>query len=94
MLASCAQMKAKTGIAVARVDFSDPRGGGKGSCDRKAATIKARFVTVILRNSQNLLFKYSYILTTAKGKGGIIGFANTEILIQLLGIFFHRRPSK
>jgi len=40
MLASCAQMKAKTGIAVARVDFSDPQGGG-GSCRRKAATIKA-----------------------------------------------------
>ena len=40
MLASCAQMKAKTGTAVARVDFSDPQ-GGKGSCDRKAATIKA-----------------------------------------------------
>jgi len=35
-----------------------------------------------------LQFKYSYIVTTAKGKGGIIGFANTEILIQLLGIFF------
>ena len=33
-------MKAKTGIAVQRVDFSDPQ-GGKGSCDRKAATVKA-----------------------------------------------------
>ena len=35
-----------TGIAVSRVDFSDPQ-GGKGPCDRKAATIKAhvrRFV--------------------------------------------------
>ena len=40
MLASCAQMKAKTGIAIQWVDFSDPQ-GGKGSCDRKAATIKA-----------------------------------------------------
>ena len=40
MLASCAQMKTKTGIAVQRVDFSDPQ-GGKGSCDRKAATVKA-----------------------------------------------------
>ena len=40
MFASCAQMKAKTGIAVQRVDFSDPQ-GGKGSCDRKAATVKA-----------------------------------------------------
>ena len=40
MLASCAQMKAKTGIAVQRVDFSDPQ-GEKGSCDRKAAAVKA-----------------------------------------------------
>ena len=32
MLANCAQMNAKTGIAVTRVDFSDPQ-GGKGSCD-------------------------------------------------------------
>lgn len=40
MLASCAQMKTKTGIAVQRVDFSDPQ-GGKGSCDRKAAIVKA-----------------------------------------------------
>ena len=40
MLASCVQMKAKTGITVQMVDFSDPQ-GGKGSCDRKAATLKA-----------------------------------------------------
>lgn len=40
MLASCAQMKIRTGIAIRRVDFSDPQ-GGKGSCDRKAATVKA-----------------------------------------------------
>ena len=33
-------MAIKTGIAVRRVDFSDPQ-GGKGPCDRKAATIKA-----------------------------------------------------
>jgi len=33
-------MAIKTGIAVRRVDFSDPQ-GGKRPCDRKAATIKA-----------------------------------------------------
>ena len=33
-------MKFNTGIGVRRVDFSDPQ-GGKGACDRKAATIKA-----------------------------------------------------
>ncbi|CAH3144910.1 unnamed protein product, partial [Porites evermanni] len=40
MLASCAQMESKTGIAVRRVDFSDSQ-GGKGPCDRKEATVKA-----------------------------------------------------
>ena len=40
MLAACRLMKKKTGINVSRVDFSDPQ-GGKGPCDRKAATIKA-----------------------------------------------------
>lgn len=40
MLTACNNMAIKTGIAVRRVDFSDPQ-GGKGPCDRKAATIKA-----------------------------------------------------
>ena len=40
MLANCAQMESKTGIPIRRVDFSDPQ-GGKGPCDRKAATVKA-----------------------------------------------------
>ena len=31
------------GVAVVRNDFSDPQ-GGKGVCDRKAATIKGRYV--------------------------------------------------
>ena len=46
MLAACRSMGDVSGIAVSRVDFSDPQ-GGKGPCDRKAATIKAhvcRFV--------------------------------------------------
>lgn len=46
MLAACPLMQKTTGINVRRVDISDPQ-GGKGSCDRKAATIKAhvrRFV--------------------------------------------------
>ena len=33
-------MAGETGIRVKRVDFSDPQ-GGKGACDRKAATVKA-----------------------------------------------------
>lgn len=40
MLAACRSMGDVTGIAVSRVDFSDPQ-GGKGLCDRKAASIKS-----------------------------------------------------
>ncbi|KAK3735997.1 hypothetical protein QZH41_018257 [Actinostola sp. cb2023] len=40
MLSACRYMGSKTGINVSHVDFSDPQ-GGKGSCDRKAAAIKA-----------------------------------------------------
>ena len=40
LLATCNLMKTKTGVSVRRVDFSDPQ-GGKGACDRKAATVKA-----------------------------------------------------
>ena len=40
LLATCDVMKTKTGVTVRRVDFSGPQ-GGKGPCDRKAATIKA-----------------------------------------------------
>ena len=39
-MASSFLIKFNTGISVHRVDFSDPQ-GGKGACDRKAATIKA-----------------------------------------------------
>ena len=35
---------AELGVAVKRLDFSDPQ-GGKGACDRKAATIKAHMLT-------------------------------------------------
>ena len=42
LIAFCTLMKTNTGIEVARVDFSDPQ-GGKGACDRKAATIKATY---------------------------------------------------
>ena len=39
-LSSACRHLAKTGIKIERVDFSDPQ-GGKGPCDRKAATIKS-----------------------------------------------------
>ena len=40
ILAAYRLMKELTGIKVERVDFSDPQ-GGKGPCDRKAASLKA-----------------------------------------------------
>lgn len=40
MITACHYMEKETGIRIKRVDFSDPQ-GGKGPCDRKAATIKA-----------------------------------------------------
>lgn len=40
MVSACRLMAGETGIRVKRVDFSDPQ-GGKGACDRKAATVKA-----------------------------------------------------
>ena len=40
MITACSKMKQLTDIAVKRVDFSDPQ-GGKGACDRKAASVKA-----------------------------------------------------
>ena len=39
-VSACRLIAGKTGIRVKRVDFSDPQ-GGKGACDRKAATVKA-----------------------------------------------------
>ena len=39
-------MKEATDIKVERVDFSDPQ-GGKGPCDRRAATIKAHLLRYI-----------------------------------------------
>ena len=40
MLTACHQMQSLTGIDVKHVDFSDPQ-GGKGACNRKAASLKA-----------------------------------------------------
>lgn len=40
MVAACCLLEESTGVKVERVDFSDPQ-GGKGICDRKAATIKS-----------------------------------------------------
>ena len=58
LIATCFLLAARTGISVSRVDFSDPQ-GGKGACDRKAATIKAHIRRYIneghdVQNAQDL----------------------------------------
>jgi len=39
LLRACPEISRQTGVTIKRVDFSDPQ-GGKGACDRKAASIK------------------------------------------------------
>lgn len=76
VIASCALMKANTGINVSRVDFSDPQ-GGKGACDRKAATIKAHVRRYVneghdVQNAQE--FK-----TAILSNGGVTGVRVTVV---------------
>ena len=81
MLAACRSMEAVTGIAVSRVDFSDPQ-GGKGPCDRKAATIKAhvrRFV-----NKGNDVQTPKDLETPMLSAGGLSGIR--VALVDSLGI--------
>jgi hypothetical protein len=58
LIASCFLMKKNTGVTIRRADFSDPQ-GGKGACDRKAASIKAHVRRYIneghdVQNAQDL----------------------------------------
>ena len=55
VLATRNAMKTKTGVRVRRVDFSDPQ-GGKGACDRRAASIN--------NNNNNNLYLPSNITNT------------------------------
>jgi hypothetical protein len=47
-------MKTLTGILVKRVDFSDPQ-GGKGACDRKAASVKAHKRSRYINEGHNVV---------------------------------------
>ena len=64
------QVAAKHGINLKRVDFSGPQ-GGKGSCDRKAATIKSHMR--IHLSSGNDIETASQIMTAMDSAGGIPG---------------------
>lgn len=70
VIASCSLMKANTGINVRRVDFSDPQ-GGKGACDRKAATIKAHVRRYV--NEGHDVENAQEFKTVILSKGGVNG---------------------
>ena len=57
-------------IELKRFDFSDPE-GGKGSCDRKAATIKSHMRTHL--NSGHDTETASQMMTVIESSGGISG---------------------
>lgn len=60
----------RSGIQVRRIDFSDPQ-GGKGSCDRKAAQVKAHFKSYV--NGGNSVTTPSELKTAIESRGGIPG---------------------
>lgn len=69
MLLGCHLMDS-TGITIRRVDFSDPQ-GGKGPCDRKAATIKAHVRRYI--NEGNDVLTAAQFKQAMLSHGGIKG---------------------
>ena len=60
----------RSGIQVRRIDFSDPQ-GGKGSCDRKAAQVKAHIKSYV--NEGNSVTTPSELKTAIESRGGIPG---------------------
>ena len=70
-----------------RMDFSDPQ-GGKGPCDRKAATVKSHTRTFL--NSGNDIETVKQMKTTIESGGGICG-----VRVKLCGLDCpHKRGHK
>ena len=69
-------MKEATDIKVERVDFSDPQ-GGKGPCDRRAATIKAHVLRYI--NEGHDLVSADDLKRAILSHGGVRGVRVTLI---------------
>ena len=63
-------LQSEYAIELKRFDFSDPR-GGKGYCDRKAATIKSHMRTHL--NSGHDIETASQMITAIESSGGISG---------------------
>ena len=60
------------GVRIKRLDFSDPQ-GGKGSCDRKAATIKSHMR--LYQNAGNDVATGDEMVKAMKSSGGVPGVA-------------------
>ncbi|KAK3738819.1 hypothetical protein QZH41_000398, partial [Actinostola sp. cb2023] len=58
------------GVSVKRMDFSDPQ-GGKGSCDRKAASIKSHMRVYL--NEGNNIETASEVVKAIQSSGGVRG---------------------
>lgn len=67
---SCASIEQSTGIKVARFDFSDPQ-GGKGPCDRLAATCKSHIRVYI--NEGHDVTNAEDMKTALLSHGGVTG---------------------
>ena len=63
-------LSARSGMQVKQIDFSDPQ-GGKGSCDRKAAQVKAHVKSYV--NEGNSVTTPSDLKTAIESRGGIPG---------------------
>ena len=70
MLSACRLMGEATGIHVRRVDFSDPQ-GGKGPCDRRAATIKTH-VRYYINEGHDVLTAHDF-MEAMLPHGGVSG---------------------
>ena len=70
VLLSVQQIAAKNNIHLSRVDYSDPQ-GGKGACDRKAATIKNRMK--IYLNEGNDVETADQMVVAMESGGGLPG---------------------
>ena len=70
-----------TGIGVRRVDFSDPQ-GGKGACDRKAATIKAHVRRYV--NEGHDVGNTQEFKTAILSNGGVTGVRVLFSMLPLL----------
>lgn len=69
LLTACRHLK-ESGIKIERVDFSDPQ-GGKGPCDRKAATIKSHVRRYL--NEGNDVTTPEQLYNAMTSNGGISG---------------------